>query len=361
MAKGIMNTFKVGFLVGMLGLALVLGDGKQIDAAERNKEADNATVLGVQDTRFTLEGEPTFLLGISYYAGLGAPKDFIRQDLDDMQRRGFNWLRVFATWGAFGRSIAAVDAQGQPRQPFFDKLQWLVAECDRRGMVVDVTLSRDKEGNNGGLPNFEAHRQAVETLVGALKEHRNWYLDLANEHDVGDARHVPPAELKELRELVRRLDPSRLVTASFGGHDLSEDDLREALLTVGVDFVAPHRPRNPESPGQTEAKTRATLATMKKIGRAAPVHYQEPFRRGYARWKPTAADFFTDLRGAVAGGAAGWCLHNGSQRDDPEERPRRSFDLRAARLFDQLDKVELQVAAGAAKQVRRAEEGNPKG
>ncbi len=30
-----------------------------------------------------------------------------------------------------------------------------------------------------------------------------------------------------------------------------------------------------------------------------------------------AADFLTDLRGAVAGGAAGWCLHNGSQDTAP--------------------------------------------
>jgi len=44
--------------------------------------------------------------------------------------------------------------------------------------------------------------------------------------------------------LVRRFDRSRLVTASFGGHDLSEQDVRDALLTEGLDFLTPHRPRN---------------------------------------------------------------------------------------------------------------------
>jgi hypothetical protein len=78
-------------------------------------------------------------------------------------------------------------------------------------------------------------------IVQALKPHRNWYLDLANERDVRDARYVSPVELKELRELVRRLDPPRLVTASFGGHDLSDQDVRESLLTIGLDFLAPHR------------------------------------------------------------------------------------------------------------------------
>ena len=83
---------------------------------------------------------------------------------------------------------------------------------------------------------------------------RNWYLDLANERDVRDERYVPAAELKTLRELVRRLDPLRLVTASLGGHDLDEQDLRESLLTAGLDFLTPHRPRNPASPGQTRSQ-----------------------------------------------------------------------------------------------------------
>lgn len=155
------------------------------------------------------------------------------------------------------------------------------------------------------------------------------------------------AELKTLRDLVRNLDPQRLVTASFGGHDLSRDDLRESLVTVGVDFLSPHRPRNAQSPGQTEARTRSRLAMMKEIGRVVPVHHQEPFRRGYSQWEPVAGDFLTDLRGAIAGGAAGWCFHNGQQRDTPDKEPRRSFDLRTRRLFDQLDAEELKVVADA--------------
>jgi hypothetical protein len=190
----------------------------------------------------------------------------------------------------------------------------------------------------------------VETLVTRLKPHRNWYLDLANERDVRDARYVSPAELKSLRELARRLDPQLLVTASFGGHDLTESEVRDALLTAGSDFLAPHRPRDAGSPAQTEAATRACLALAEAVGRAVPVHLQEPFRRGYGSWEPTAADFLTDLRGARAGGAAGWCFHNGSQRNSPDNQPRRSFDLRAQRLFEQLDAEERKVVAEAGRQ-----------
>jgi hypothetical protein len=225
-----------------------------------------------------------------------------------------------------------------------------VAECDRRGLVVDVTLTRGEGKAGGAIRDFEAHRRAVETLVGTLKGHRNWYLDLANERDVRDARHVPVAELKALRGLAHELDPKLLVTASFGGHDLNDADLREALLTIGLDFVAPHRPREPGSPAQTEARTRACLAAMTALGRSAPVHYQEPFRRDYGRWEPSAGDFLADLHGAIAGGAAGWCFHNGSG-GGAADRPRRSFDLHAGRLFDQLDADERKVVDQAASQV----------
>jgi hypothetical protein len=323
-------------------------------ATQADERPAKTTALGIQDSRFTLNGKPTFLLGVSYYGGLGATQEFVRRDLDDLARRGFNWLRVWATWNAFGEDVSAVDPAGAPREQYLERLKWLVAECDRRGIVVDVTLNRGKGSTAGSVADFSGHEQAVETLVRALKDHRNWYLDLANERDVRDARYVPPEELKQLRALVTRLDHGRLVTASFGGHDLDEGDIREALVTIGLDFLAPHRPREADSPAQTAAKTRETLANIKSLGRQAPVHFQEPFRRGYAGWEPSAVDYLTDLRGAIEGGAAGWCFHNGSTRTNDDGRPRRSFDLRQQRLLDQLDEEELRVVERAGEMVQRA-------
>ena len=95
--------------------------------------AAEATIVGIDGSRFTMNGKPTFLLGVSYYGALGASEEFVRRDLDDVQRYGFNWLRVWATWESFGDDVSAVDSHGQPRQPFMDKLKWLVAECDPFG------------------------------------------------------------------------------------------------------------------------------------------------------------------------------------------------------------------------------------
>jgi hypothetical protein len=110
-----------------------------------------------------------------------------------------------------------------------------------------------------------------------------------------------------------------------------------------VDFVCPHRPREAGSPKQTEKKTKEYLAWGKELGREVPVHYQEPFRRGYGKWEPRAEAFAADLKAARAGGAAGWCFHNGDERAAKGGRPRRSFDLSEKRLFDQLDAEELKA------------------
>jgi hypothetical protein len=309
-----------------------------------NRAMGDSTVLGIQGTRFSLNGAPTFLLGVSYYAALGAPDETVGSDIQRIKANGFNWIRVWATWDSLDQNCSAVDGHGRAREPFFSRLKNLVSQCDRLGLVVDVTLTRSEHG----LADFAAHENAVQTLVSALKSNRNWYLDLANEYDIGDARHVPSAEIKRLRDEARRLDPALPVTASFGGHDLASSDLREALITEGLDFVCPHRPRTPKSAGETEEQTRTCLKLMRELGREAPIHYQEPFRRGYTEWEPTAADFLKDLRGAVLGGAAGWCFHNGLQRDTPDHQPRRSFDLRAKGLFEQLDSEERMVIAKAA-------------
>jgi len=265
-----------------------------------------------------------------------------------MQRYGFNWLRVWATWNSSTNDVSAIDSDGQARQPFLERLRQLVAECDRRGLIVDVTLSRGN-GARGSprLQSLPAHRHAVETLVTCLKPWRNWYLDLSNERSVRDARFTSFADLKELRELVRSLDPTRLVTASDGG-DISRSDLKEYLETAGVDFICPHRPREPQSPAQTSEKTVEYLRWMKEMGKVVPVHYQEPFRRGYGKWQPTAADFLTDARNARSSGAAGWCFHNGDDRGKPDHQSHRSFDLRQKRLFEQFDPEEQKALQGLA-------------
>jgi hypothetical protein len=116
------------------------------------------------------------------------------------------------------------------------------------------------------------------------------------------------------------------------------------VQTVGVSFLSPHRPRGKAAIEQTAVKAKELLAWAKELGHEVPVHFQEPFRRAYGPYQPTAADFLRDLQLARDGGAAGWCLHNGDTRKANDGRPRRSFDLRGdTPFFDRLDDVEREV------------------
>lgn len=300
----------------------------------------NPTVLGIKGSRFTINDAETFLLGASYYGALAAPDDFINSDLGDLQRRGFNWIRVWANWRAFKAEASVVDAEGREISAVLSRLKWLVSDCDQRGMVVDVTLSRGDGANDSPhLQSLEAHTRAVQTVITALQPWRNWYLDLSNERNVRDSRYTSIEDLNLLRTLARQLKPDLLVTASHGG-DISQAELRGYLQVARLDFLTPHRPRHARSPAQTGAKSMELLEWMKELGCVAPVHFQEPFRRGYSKWNPKAEDFIRDLQGARSGAAAGWCFHNGDERDVLVKRPRRSFDLREARLFNQLDDSE---------------------
>jgi hypothetical protein len=344
--------YMVCLAIGAVALASRLAVG-QTNVTEGATMA-GTTRLGIAGDRFTINGKPTFLFGISYYGALGASREAMIRDLDDMQRNGFNWIRVWATWNAFGSDVSAVDGDGQARQPYFDRLKWLVAECDRRSMIVDVTLTRSEPVTGKFLMRPKAHRQSVETLVLSLHGFPNWYIDLANENNlrrkVKSGTSVGVDELKSLRDLVKKLDGNRLVTVSTsdngdGTLEFAVPVLVAYVTKVCVDFISPHRPRGPKMAASTERATRAFRARLSKIGHGIPIHYQEPFRRGFRpdRWQPKAEDFVTSLRQVIDSGAAGWCLHNGDNKASEDGRPRRSFDLRESRLFDQLDPVEKQV------------------
>ncbi len=304
--------------------------------------AVRAVELGIDGTSLTLDGEPTFLVGVSYYGGLARTPELMARDLDDLRALGVNWVRVWATWDWHG-TVPVVDETGAAREPAMGSLRELARSADERGMIVDVTLHR-----GGVLTTQQAHLAAVRTIARELLPWRNVYIDVANERDVGDARFVSIEECRELRDAIREIDPQRLITASCVVG--SPEALDEYLQATRLDFITPHLPRGPQDPAKTQARVGQYLAWMGEIGRAVPVHLQEPFRRDYGNWQPGAEDFVTDLRGAIEGGAAGWCLHNGSNRRADDGEPRRSFDLRPERgpFIDTLDEVEREVLVALA-------------
>jgi hypothetical protein len=344
-------TLSPGFLPITKVEKTTLFDGKDLIVSDQYLESSPAilnqgikTKLGIKGTGFTINGETVFLCGISYYGGLGTPGNFIIRDLEDIKNFGFNWIRVWATWKTFSADVSAVDHDGNIAEPYMSKLLFIVDECNKAGIIVDITLSRGEDG--GSINSFDSHIRAVSNLVTHLKAYSNWYLDMANEHNIKDNRFVSYDELKQLCFLAKKIKPDLLVTAS-NGCDILQEELKEYLFTVGIDFICPHRGRTKSVISETSRKTKEYLSWMKELGRMIPVHYQEPFRKGYSKgWEPGTADFIADLKNAIAGGAAGWCFHNGSQKGQADLKPWRSFDMTEERLFEQLDDEEIKALTG---------------
>src|SRR5262245_44967924 len=126
---------------------------------------ESVTRLGTDGARFTVNGRPAFLFGVSYYGALGASDEAVRRDLADLKKHGFNWVRVWATWAAFDEDVSAVDGEGKPREPSLKRLERLVAACDEQGLVVDVTLSRGN-GSTGPARLQTLEARSEERRVG---------------------------------------------------------------------------------------------------------------------------------------------------------------------------------------------------
>lgn len=313
----------------------------------------HTATLGISKngSHFTVDGKPTFLLGISYYGAMTiSSPSFIKADLDDMQKDGFNWIRVWAFWDPGQMNVSVMDRDGNVREPYMSRLKSLIRECNRRKMIVDVTLSR---GDSPFPGNQKQHLACVKTLSKELKPYRNIYFDVGNERDVRDARYVSYEEMGELISAVKSIDPRRLCTAS--GVPGSAQDMTNYLIKGHCDFIAPHLGRDKDSPKRTKSTVEQFISWMKEASlKRVPVHLQEPFRRDYGSYQPQEDDYYIDVIGAIEGGAAGWCLHNGSSKAESGKRRFRSFRMtdNDGRLYAQLDEVELAVAHSIYKKIK---------
>src|SRR3712207_6002037 len=88
--------------------------------------------VGVDGTRFTLNNQPAFLLGVSYFD----VRSWRVSDLDALQAQGYNLIRVWLDWRdrGFFTSDGALDPAHTPTLLAF------VDACAQRGIVVDVAI-----------------------------------------------------------------------------------------------------------------------------------------------------------------------------------------------------------------------------
>ncbi|RLE65711.1 MAG: hypothetical protein DRJ38_03295 [Thermoprotei archaeon] len=285
-------------------------------------------VIGVSGNRFTLNGRPIFLLGISAFDAIGKMKD---EDLDELRRLGFNLIRVWADW----RENTIFNPDGSINFTKLNELKALVEACAKRRIVVDLALF-DSSLTFGD--DQAKRRKAAEILTRELLGFRNMIFDVMNEHDHSGAT-MTHEEVKEIRDIIKSIDPNRVVTVSSceehlitSKGELVEQNILEEVNVVKVDVLTPHLPRTEDWWNQTARRVQKIRGFLNSINKSLPIYLQEENRRGWGGFWPTKDQFLTALRQAYESGAAGWVFHTDA-----------GFDLSSGSIFTFLDDVEKEV------------------
>ncbi|HKB10943.1 MAG TPA: hypothetical protein VKD69_09820 [Vicinamibacterales bacterium] len=281
-------------------------------------------IVSVSQQNVLVNGQRSFLSGISLFDALGPapPRD---ADLDALGGRGINTVRVWAHWHTpIYQPDGALTADGKSR------LLALAGRLQARSLILELVVLRP--GQLPGQPfavfaSEVARVNAVASIAEALEPFRNVVFDLYNEHDHPDGP-ISHAAARVLRDKVKAIDPTRLVTiSSTEGHLISANgtidekgaaNLREEAgagsADVGVDIVAPHFPRTDNWAAATGARIGALRAALDRIGSHAPIYLNEE-RRADARVRIAPDAYATARAAAVAAGAAGWVFHTAAGFD----------------------------------------------
>jgi len=279
--------------------------------------------VGIAGDKFTVNGQPKFLLGVSYFDG----SNYQVSDFDALAARRFNLIRIWLDWGTAGDGRSFFDASGALVQG--QKLLNLVRAARARGLVVDVTIL------DPGLTFGDVNRALRETAT-LLKDEPNVFFDVMNEHDHpgGPRTH---AEVAGFISTVRAAAPNRPVTvSSTGGHLMTATNIDEEV-GAGVDLVTPHFERTSDWYDRTDERVTFVKNRLAAIGRNLPVYLQEEARRGHSGLDPTKDQFVQAAREARDAGAAAWIFHTDA-----------GFELGTNSFFNSLDAVELDTVNSLA-------------
>jgi hypothetical protein len=196
-------------------------------------------VLTVRERQFLLDGKPFDMWGIRTASASQSQRmtDHLIAQLDDYKRHGVNTVSVYLMGSAGGYSDP-FSPDGRRLDPaHLKRLEQIVRECDRRGMVVVAGIFYQR-ANPPSLRDWEAAKNAVRTATAALKRHRNVILNIANEQNSTNYEKLPWARVRntddvvELCRMARAADAKRIIGA--GGYDHAKNEVlgRAAELDV---------------------------------------------------------------------------------------------------------------------------------
>jgi hypothetical protein len=288
--------------------------------------------LGIAGTQFTVDGAPRFLIFISYFDGVRRVASGVQGDLDYLKTK-VDGIRVFPNWWEYScppRSggDTLFDLQGDIRPAGWQAIETLLAEAGARGLIVDLSFSRESVTDNGqprqGLDE-DAYQRALTTVVGSTKylkgRHPHVLIDVQNEWPI----HSNKTRIEALLKALRAADPDRVLVASSSGGGYAAVGLDVPLVAAAY-----HDPRERDWYGAATAhgivdRVRGSLGPS-----VQPVYLQEPMPWGTVCPRQDndldPAHFTAALANARAAGAAAWTLHT-----------RVTFDLKSRSLVSKLN------------------------
>jgi hypothetical protein len=295
--------------------------------------------ITIKEGKFIQNGDPIFLLGISYFDGLSAPPRVLESDFQFLKERGFNALRLWANWYTEFQpnTLGLIEKDGAINPDILQKLKSFLKASERNGFVVKLTFSRDATAKIG----FAKYKEAIVYVTSEIREFPNILLDLQNETDhcgVGEDRdctgHLTLKQAGELADAVKLADPKRLVTVSRTGGSFvkGKDDYESFLNEAKVDFIATHRPSRTRNAQWAENTAKEMRSARSEVGNEVAILFDEPNRCGRivdCKDRSAAEQFLTAAKNAKQNGAAGWFFHTSA-----------GFRIHSRPLHERLNRVE---------------------
>jgi hypothetical protein len=258
-------------------------------------------VLSVDGTRLCLGGTPFRFRGLSFFNALFNPvfnrEDVVRRAwVTKFWDNGVTALRVWCQWDFTEPHIFADVAPeqslfrltGELRPQFADRLCQLAAATSDQGMALEVTLFSHERNPNLAVGSLARGATEVSHL---LLPYRNVLVQIWNENNEGTERFY---------ELVKSVDPERLVTNSPGFSDDLGDEHHNRLM----DVLTPHTVRQPPAQFWVDGP-RQVGELVESYGK--PVVDDEPARCGLVKFGgivggTTPAQHVAHLRATEAAG-----------------------------------------------------------
>ena len=297
--------------------------------------------IAVDGNHYNIDGQPKFLIMVSYMDGWRAPRlgpctdpnaTSLQCDFRWLKEIGLDGVRIFPNWLMY----TDLNDPTWPRNPWIwddtlftptglragrlNQLKEILDAAGAAGLVVDLTFTRDTvcgTAPSGNCPDdqrmsFANYKAAVVETVSALANESDRFshviVDLQNERNLSDRpfQFLSDAQVAELAGAIRAVGGpiSQRLTASVATPSASE--VANSVAAESLNMAAWHDERSDDWYLQTQSRVVDLRTHLTQIGINVPISMQEP--------KPWQEDrngdhMKTAVQGAKQACAASWTFH----------------------------------------------------